>query len=185
MILFIIDLSLSFKYVVLKIPVFDSAIRKCHYASSVLDTLFPFSFIDGAIGPVHLTIAVALIIHVVSIVYVTTLPSEDALTVLLVHLVHTLESVAFGLIANFPPFAFSLFHAVFEFSDICTTVLPFIVSVAIWFSESVVTSVYIAVCENICSFTMFQAVDPAAFVTIAVFPLMYNVNIGLTVLTLS
>jgi hypothetical protein len=60
----------------------------------MLDPLVPLTFVDRAIGPVHLSVPISLVFYICTFVNVATLPGEYSFTIFFV-----IEIVAFVLIA--------------------------------------------------------------------------------------
>ena len=85
----------------------------------MLDPLAPFTLINRAVGPEHLSVAIALVILIISLVDVAALPGKDSLAILAV-----VDVLAIILIARreciglFLPLAFAVFEALSEFTHV-------------------------------------------------------------------
>ena len=90
-----LNLGIALKYVVLEIAILYPPVRKSHDSAPMLYPLLPLALVHRSIRPVHLSVALPLIVDVVAIVDVAALPSELALSVLLIETVHAFEAVAF------------------------------------------------------------------------------------------
>lgn len=66
--------SRSHEYVVLKLPLLNSAIRERHLAVPVLNASSPLSLIYGAVRPEHFAEAVSFVVLVAAFVHVSALP---------------------------------------------------------------------------------------------------------------
>lgn len=130
-------LGVAFEHVCVEVTVFYSTVGEGHYTSSVLNTFDPISFVARPVGPVHLTVSHSFIIYVVSMVYVAALPSEGAHAILLVVLVFTFKSVTFWVVCYFSPFSLAVFHTVFEFTCIYTSIFPLVDTFSFGFSHMV------------------------------------------------
>ena len=62
------NLSASFEDIVFEVAVLDPPVGESHDTSTVIDAFAPLSTVDAAIGPVHFSVALALIADVVSII---------------------------------------------------------------------------------------------------------------------
>ena len=87
-------MGVALEDVVFEEAILNSTIWEGHNAAPVLDAFFPLTLVDGAIGPVHLSISLTLIVHVVSVVDVAAFPGELSLPVLFIVTVHALKSIA-------------------------------------------------------------------------------------------
>lgn len=108
------------KDVVLKTPLFDSAIWKGHLAISMLNALLPLSLIYRAICPEHFTIPISLIFYIGSFVHIATFPSEHTIPILPVILVLSIVLIAWVDINLLLPFTFAVLEALFELAHIDT-----------------------------------------------------------------
>jgi hypothetical protein len=116
----------------------------------VLNAYLPFSLINGTICPIHLSIAIALVIHVVSFVYIAALPREYAIPILSVTRVFTIISIAWRCcIYLFLPFTLAVLEAILKLAYIHAPALPFILSMTIWFTCSICTSEGVPIGENV------------------------------------
>ena len=95
--------SIALENICVEVAVLDSAIRKGHNSLSMLDSFDPVSFVAGAIGPVHLAVAHALIVDVVSVVDISTFPGEGAHTIFLIVHIFSFKTVALRVIHYFSP----------------------------------------------------------------------------------
>lgn len=129
----------SLEDVVLEEPVLDPAVWEAHHSSSVLDALVPLAFVDGAVCPVHLSVAHALVVEVVAVVDVAALPDEGAVAVLFVELVLALELIALGVVGHLLPLAFAVLHAVFELAGVDAAVPPLVDTFAFGLAVLVLT----------------------------------------------
>ena len=94
------------------VPAFlHHAVWKSHNALTVLDALLPLTSIHGVICPIHLTIAIPLIIHIIANILVASRPHEGAISMLLVIMVLAVISIR-GVDLTFRPLALAVLHAV-------------------------------------------------------------------------
>lgn len=68
----------TFKNIILKKALFDPAIWKLHPADTMLDAFLPLSLVARPVDPVHLTVAVPLVVFIVSLVHVSAFPVKLA-----------------------------------------------------------------------------------------------------------
>ena len=141
--------------IVLEKTFFYPSIGKLHPTDTILDSFVPLSFVTGAILPVHLTVAVPLIVLIAPFVIITRFPSEHAHTIFLIVLVGAFVHVAVLVIKALFPFTFAIFQTVFEFSDIYASVFPFILTLSFRFSVSVSARIAVSIGENVRTLAMF------------------------------
>ena len=63
-------------YVVFKVPLFPGVVWKNHAPVTVLDSADPFALVAAAVSPVHLAIAISLVVLVLAFINVATSPLE-------------------------------------------------------------------------------------------------------------
>lgn len=80
----------SLKNIAVKEALFDSAICHVHLADAVLDAMTPLSKVFGTVCPEHLSLPVPLVFTVLAFIDISAGPSEHAVAVLLIILVHPL-----------------------------------------------------------------------------------------------
>ena len=99
---------------------FLETVRKNHNSKSLLDSINPETSIDRAINPIHLTIAISLIIIVCTLVFVSTYPEKFSISIFHVTLILSLVHVInFLIILYFLfPFALTILQTVFKLSSI-------------------------------------------------------------------
>lgn len=140
----------------------------------------PFSFVITIVNPVHFTISMSLVIFVGSSILITTFPSENTKTRFFIKLILTFIAITILCLGSFSPFAFSMFHSIFELSNINGSVFPFILSISMWFSIIILTCVNIPISKNIRSLAMFQTKFPLTLISISIFPLMNTIAVCFT-----
>ena len=166
----------SLKSVVFKVTFFDAPVRKLHASHTILDASVPFAFIAGAIFPVHLSVAVTLIILVAPLVIVARFPGKQTHSVLLVVLVVALVHIAVLVIETLLPFAFSSFESIFEVADVNAAIFPFVLALSFWLSHVVRSGETITVCKNVGTLSVLQTILPFSFVPVPIFPLMNAIS---------
>jgi hypothetical protein len=62
---------MAYENVIFKLSFLNGAVGECHFSIAVLDTCLPFSLIEGTVGPKHLTVAISLVVNVISFVDVS------------------------------------------------------------------------------------------------------------------
>lgn len=92
----------------------------------MLDAFDPIALIAGAIDPVHLAVAMPLVLLIRTFVTVSRLPHERTKPILLVVRIITFIGVAVYIVEAFLPLAFPVLLAVFELTDVYAAVLPLI-----------------------------------------------------------
>lgn len=157
-----------------------SAIWETHSAKTMLDAVLPLTLIAAAIGPVHLAIAVPLILLVAAAVLVTRLPRECANARLLIIHVVAFVLIAVGLGGTLFPFSLAVLHSAFELAHVQTRILPLVLAEAMWLAILVLASVHITISKLIRPLSMLQTELPFPFVSIAIFPLVNSVTISFT-----
>jgi len=146
----------------------------------MLDTVLPLTLVAAAIGPVHLAIAVPLILLVAAAVLVTRLPRECANARLLIIHVVAFVLIAVGLGGSLFPFSLAVLHAAFELAHVQTRILPLVLAEAVWLAILVLAGVHITISKLIRPLSMLQTELPFPFVSIAIFPLVNSVAISFT-----
>lgn len=81
LLLLLADLHFNLEDVVFEVTLLLGSIWEDHLAVAVLNTPDPLALVAATISPVHLTVAVPLILLVLSLVDVATRPLEDAVAV--------------------------------------------------------------------------------------------------------
>jgi hypothetical protein len=135
-------------YIHLEITLEGRTIRIEHCSLSVLAALLPLSLVDCPICPIHFSIAVSFVFGIIALVHVSTLPSENSITVLFVHIVLTFVVVAVRL-CTLTPLAFSMLQPGLKVSDVETAVLPLVLSEAFWLPMLILTLELISIAEEI------------------------------------
>mmetsp|Transcript_29483 Transcript_29483/g.44761 ORF Transcript_29483/g.44761 Transcript_29483/m.44761 type:complete len:205 (-) Transcript_29483:1073-1687(-) len=143
------------------------------------------AFIDGAVCPVHFTIAMAFIVYVAPQVDVSALPGEGSSPILFVELVLAFEAVALGVVGYLPPLALAVFHAVLELPCVDASVFPLVDPLAFRLAVRVLTRVQVSVGEEICALPTLEALVPRAFIAVSILPLMHAVAVSLAVFPLA
>jgi hypothetical protein len=126
----------------------------------------------------HFSIAVALIALIAALVDVSTFPSELSEATLFIEFILTFISVAVRSIYFLTPTAFAMFHSILKISNIVASVLPFILAETVWLTELVLSSIDIAVSEDICSLSMLQAIRPFSLISVSIFPFVDAITIS-------
>jgi len=157
-----------------------SAIWETHSAKTMLDAVLPLTLVAAAIGPVHLAIAVPLILLVAAAVLVTRLPRKCANARLLIIHVVAFVLIAVGLGGSLFPFSLAVLHSAFELTHVQTRILPLVLAEAMWLAILVLASVHITISKLIRPLSMLQTELPFPFVSIAIFPLVNSVAISFT-----
>ena len=161
--------------VVLKKAFLDATVRKLHPADTILDAVHPLSLVTRAILPVHLTVAVPLIVLVATLVVVATLPGEETHAILLVVFVGTLVHIAVLVIESLLPFALAVLQPVFELSYVDTTILPLILALALRLAHVIRSREAISVRKDVSALPMLKTALPFTFVPVPIFPLVHTV----------
>ena len=138
--------------------------------------MHPLTLVARAILPVHLAVAVPLVVLVAALVVVATLPGEETHTILLVIFVGTLIHVAVLVIESLLPLAFAMLEAIFELANVDTTILPFVLTLALWLTHVISARKAISVCKDVSALPMFQTALPFTFVPVPVLPLVHTVT---------
>lgn len=94
--------------VIFEVALLFTAIREDHPPVAMLDAFYPITLITTPVGPVHLTVAVSLIIHILTFVLIATYPSEMPNTVLLISDVGSLIYVDILEAFTRSPFTFAM-----------------------------------------------------------------------------
>ncbi len=171
--------------VIVKVALLDPTVWENHRAKAMLNSLAPNPLVDAAVDPVHLSVAVALVITIVTLVQISTGPLEDTITVLLVHVVVTLVRVYLPVWHRFLPLALPMLHSILEIAYIGLPVLPLVLSEAVWLTAHVLPRVHVAVRKKVCAVAVLQTVFPFAFVSVAVLPLVHPVAVSFGLLPLA
>jgi hypothetical protein len=177
--------DLTLEDVVFKESVLHPTIWKGHHTLAVLDTHFPFSFVDRGVNPVHLTVTLSIVVDVVSVVDVSALPGKVSDAILFIELVVAFKLVALDYVFSLAPLPVAVLHALLELARIDASILPLVDSLPLWFSKGIVSLVYVSIGKAISSLPMLEAVDPASFELVSVLPLMHAIAISLAVLPLT
>jgi Na+/proline symporter len=160
---------------------FDHTVREDHFAVPMLDPSAPFALINTTVGPLHLAVAISLVIFVFSFVCVSASPGEHPIAMLFV-----IEIISLILIAGLRtlgalPTALSVLETLFELTDVERSILPSILALPIRFSILVLSGVGVSILEQVCTLTVLEALLPLALVAIAILPCVYSVALGLRV----
>ena len=132
-----LDSLRSLERIVLEQALLDPAVGELHPPYAVLDASLPFTLVARPIFPVHLSIAVPLVILVASLIVVTTFPGELAHSVLLVIFILTFIHVASLGIESLAPFASSVLQSVLKFSNIDASIFPLVLALAFGFTVAI------------------------------------------------
>ena len=148
----------------------------------MLDTLVPHTHVHALICPLHLTVAVALVLKIVAFVPVARFPFKDSIPVLLVCLIEALVRVALG-VAVFVglllfPLAVAVFQAAHELPGVTAAILPLVLSEALWPSFCILADIAVAVGKEIGSIAISQALVPLSFILISVCKDMHAVALS-------
>jgi len=138
----------------------------------MLHAHFPVSLVVTPVLPKHFAIAMSLIHIVTSYVVVSRLPVELALSMLLVVVILACVLITIWVLLILLPFAFSVLHSLPELSDVESSRLPLVLTVAVRSTVFVHASVHIEVGEIVCALPVFQAAGPLAFILVAIRPLV-------------
>ena len=84
----------------------------------MLNSLLPIAFVNRSILPIHFSISVTQIVHILTVIVVAVFPVESALAVLLIVHVVASVSVTVLIIFIFSPSAFAVFEAFTEFANV-------------------------------------------------------------------
>ena len=134
------DLDFEFIHVVFEVPFALCAIWENHLSISVLDAFDPFSLITATVGPVHFSVAVALILSVFAFIDVAARPLEDAIALFSVVVIITLIAVAEGSFCT-APLTLTFFHASPEVTNIRSAINPGVLTLAFRFAIVILTSI--------------------------------------------
>ena len=127
----------------------DTTVRELHAASSILDTMAPLALVAAPVFPVHLTIAVPLVILIAPLVIVARLPSEETEAILFIVFVAALVLIAVLVIESLLPLASSVLEAVLELTDVDARVLPLVLALPFRLAIDVDTGEHVAVRKEI------------------------------------
>lgn len=165
-----------FENVVFEVSFLLLAIRKDHAAQSVLYASNPLTFVHATISPQHLTVALSLVLLVISFIDVARCPGENAFAVLLVLLIFTLVCVAGLDVSGATPFTPTVFFAFEEVTCVDLTSGPNVLAFALGFTVEVIARVYIPICKGVCALAMLQAHIPLTFISVSVRPVMDTIS---------
>ena len=127
----------------------DTTVRELHSTSSILDTMAPLALVAAPVFPVHLTIAVPLVILIAPLVIVARLPSEETEAILFIVFVAALVLIAVLVIESLLPLASSMLEAVLELTNVDAGVLPLVLALPFWLAIDVDTGEHVAVRKEI------------------------------------
>ena len=116
---------------------FDAAIGELHLTIAVLNAMVPLALVTRAILPVHLAIAVPLIVPVAASVVITGLPREHTHAILFIVLVVALIHVARLVIKSLLPLSFAMLETIFELTYVDAEILPFVLALTLWFTQDI------------------------------------------------
>jgi hypothetical protein len=120
----------------------------------------------------------ALIALVTALIDVATLPSELTKSTLLVEFILTFISVAVRSINFLTPTAFTMFHPILEIANIVASVLPLVLAESVRLTELVLSSIDIAISEDISSLSMLETILPFTLISVSVFPFMDTIAVS-------
>lgn len=123
----------------------------------MLAPLFPLALVNSSVSPVHLSVALSLVLDIVALIHIAALPGEDPITMLLVHEVLALILVASSSIV-FSPLSLPLFESVLEIADVKAPVFPLILSESLGLAFVVLTLIGISVAEKVRAMAMLETV---------------------------
>lgn len=89
-----INLFRALIHIHFEITFLHSRIRKNHFSISMLNPFCPFTLVDAAIGPLHLSISIPLVFFIFAFVNIPTSPCENAKAMLLIITIVSLVLVA-------------------------------------------------------------------------------------------
>ena len=138
----------------------------------MLYAFVPISFVNRSIRPIHFSIPHSFIVYIVSMVYISTLPSECSKPIFHIKLILSFKPVALRVVLFLSPVTSPMLHTVFEFSSIYASTFPFVHTFSLWLSMHINSRKRVSICKNIGSFSMFQTLIPASFESISILPLM-------------
>lgn len=127
----------------------NTTVRELHSTSSILDTMAPLALVAAPVFPVHLTIAVPLVILIAPLVIVARLPSEETEAILFIVFVAALVLIAVLVIESLLPLASSVLEAVLELTDVDARVLPLVLALPFRLAIDVDTGEHVAVRKEI------------------------------------
>ena len=137
----------SYELIVFEVALFRLSIRKHHFPYPVLNTILPLPFINRAVYPVHFSVAVSLIVFIVSFEVVSTRPLKDSKTIFLVKLVLPFVAVSnmFALIDVFLPLSLPVFQAILKVSCIDGAIAPLVLPLPVRLSKLVFTCIIVSI----------------------------------------
>ena len=119
----------------------------------MLDALVPHAHIHALICPFHDTIAMSLVLRIITLVAVTRFPFEDSESVLLVRIVHTLIRVALRIAVLvcllFLPLSVAVLETVEELPGVAAAIGPLVLAKAFWLSLIILPDVAVTVGEEV------------------------------------
>jgi hypothetical protein len=127
---------------------------------------------------------VSLVVVILAYILVSAFPLEKSLPVLLVVEVLSLVGVA-AMGSRLFPLSVPLFEPRFELAGVVAAIAPRVLPEALRFSILVLPYVDVAVCEEIWTISMSQALDPLSFILVAITPFMNAIAVWLAVFPLA
>ena len=149
--------------------IFDSTIRESHDSEAMLDAPHPVTIVEALVCPPHLALSMSLVILKVTFITVPRGPGELSVTVLLVHVVLSLEDSLVAYLA-LRPLTLAMLQTVMKITDIHSSIRPLVLTFSFWPSIGIITNVHISVREVIGSLTLLHTVPPFALVLVSVGP---------------
>jgi len=137
----------------------------------------PFSLVITTVIPVHLSKIASEILFVISFIDIAARPCKDTVSMFLV--LHILSLVFVTISRTFFPHSVSFPQSVPEASLKIAAIRPIIFSVSMWLPLGILSLVQISTCELLGSLSVLQTGLEVAFITIAVYPDMNAIAFGL------
>jgi len=112
-------------------------------------------------------------------------PDVGTKTILLIVSVFPFIVVGNFSISIFLPFSFAMLQSFIEISDIKTTVTPLILTLAVWCSFTVLTTIWVSTGKGLGTSTMLHELEPLTFVFVAIWPEMNSLSMRLRIFPFS
>ena len=148
-------IQIWFENVLIEKPNFFESIRKYHNTQAMLNSFFPKPLIYWTIDPCHFSISLPNIILIRTLVFVPTRPLKLSVTMLLVILIFAIISVwNLAWLYFLTPFTFTFFFAILKSTLKWISICPFILSIAIWITITILAYKLISTWKKISSISM-------------------------------
>lgn len=118
-----LQLYFYFVYIIFEVAFFHSSIGEGHLAIAMLDASIPLALVPTSVSPPHLSVSVAVIFEVLSLVLIATGPDKATESMLTIVLVFTIVNVA-GRAFGAAPLPFTVFHSCLKHSYVSGSVSP-------------------------------------------------------------